>query len=165
MTLDEYAKGKWTASGKWRVMVKEHKTKIEYGPAEVLIRQENKALCDTYINIIWQNIPGKKAPKVFVSWSGASLSLFPEDRQASTKLIQKRMVTYFYENHPEMKEKLAKLMKHKPETAQKAERWSVRSSKEKWSGGQKCRNWLFKWWLFWWSRLCRVRIRIRIFSS
>uniref|UniRef100_A0A7M5V807 Uncharacterized protein n=1 Tax=Clytia hemisphaerica TaxID=252671 RepID=A0A7M5V807_9CNID len=138
MTLEEYKKATVTATGKSSILVKKHKTAKDYGPAEVLIRPENKVLLDTYVNVIRANVPGQKDPAVFIHWTGTQFDatggisiqlysilkkcipeVFQGDKKASCTIIRKSLVTFFYKEFPEMKEKLSKLMKHKVETAEK----------------------------------------------
>ena len=138
MTLEEYKKATVTATGKSSILVKKHKTAKDYGPAEILIRPENKVLLDTYVNIIRANVPGQKDPAVFIHWTGTQFDatggisvqlysvlkksipdVFQGDKRASCTIIRKSLVTFFYKEFPEMKEQLSKLMKHKKETAEK----------------------------------------------
>lgn len=142
---DEYIRGSYSPTGSYIVMVKKHKTGRNYGPCQLIINADLKYLCDCYLNILRKAVPGNKADNFFITWSGCELSsgdiskqlnsfffkcLPDKDRERNTcaTLIRKSLLTFIYDNHPEMKSDLATLMKHKKETGQ---RWYYLNDKKK----------------------------------
>ncbi|XP_047139227.1 uncharacterized protein LOC124815107 isoform X1 [Hydra vulgaris] len=145
MTIDEYLKGTYTLTKSFIVLVKKHKTARKYGPCQIVINEELKLLCDCYWKIFRNQIPGKKSLNLFVTWSGCDLesgsvstqlnSFFTKclpddscDKRSCATLVWKSLLTFFYDNHPEIKSELATLMKHKKETG---ERWYYLNQKNK----------------------------------
>ena len=136
MTLEEYIKGSFTPTGMYVVLVRKHKTYKKYGPCQIVINSELKFLCDSFYQIIRNGVPGRKSENMFISWSGCSLEpgavstqlnsyftkCLPDDvilGNVSATLIRKSLLTFFYDNYPEIKEDLATLMKHKQSTGEK----------------------------------------------
>ena len=137
MTMEEFDNGKYSPTGQFVVLVKKHKTARKYGPCQVVIKKEVKVSLDTYINIVRNSIPGNKAKEVFITWSGCPLesgaisaqlhSFFVKclddtdsrSKRISATLVRKSLLTFVYDNLPDMKEPLGHLMKHNPSTGSK----------------------------------------------
>lgn len=52
MTCDEYKSGKISPAGQYVVLVKKHKTSRSYGPCQIVMKQDVKKYCDTYLDIV-----------------------------------------------------------------------------------------------------------------
>ena len=137
MTVAEYLRGSVT-NGQFIVSVKKHKTASSYGDCQIVIKDDIKCLYDTFYSVIRSNVPGVKSPNFFITWSGCPIESGGVSTQLNTffgkclpsykldgkksvsaTLIRKSLLTFFYDKHPEMKEKLATLMKHKRSTVEK----------------------------------------------
>ncbi|XP_065640119.1 uncharacterized protein LOC136072738 isoform X2 [Hydra vulgaris] len=136
LTLEEYLKGTFTPTGLYVVLVRKHKTFKKYGPCQIVINSELKFLCDCFYKIKRNGVPGHKSENMFVTWSGCSLESGGVSTQLSSyfskclpdsvslgnvsaTLIRKSLLTFFYDNYPDMKKDLATLMKHKQSTGEK----------------------------------------------
>ncbi|XP_065677018.1 uncharacterized protein LOC105850705 isoform X3 [Hydra vulgaris] len=137
MTTAEFRKGSFSPTGSFIILVKKHKTAKQYGPCQIILNHDLKFMCDCYDQIIRSAIPGKMSENFFITWSGCAfesggvstqlnsffLKCLPNEdsteKRCSATMIRKSLLTYFYDNHPEFKSKLATLMKHKKTTAKR----------------------------------------------
>ena len=97
-----------------------------------------KQYCDIYFNIIRNSVPGRMSQTMFITWSGLPLAsggvstqlnsfflkCLPDgetdrSKNVSATLIRKSLLTFFYDEKPEMSKELGQLMKHDPKTGSK----------------------------------------------
>ena len=68
---------------------KKHKTESKYGPAEILVRPENKVLLDTYVKVIRSNAPGQKDPAVCIHWTGTQFDATGANKYPAIQCFKK----------------------------------------------------------------------------
>lgn len=145
-TLSEYSRKKPDESGQNVIIrVKDHKTKIIYGPAVICLSKHKAQLLDIFVSCVRPQIKSD-VDNIFTTWNGKPLMSGAVSRQInsiwvrsgvysgtdgpkgniSTTVIRKSVTTLIHDNQRNDIEPVADLLSHSVTTAKKSYRYKDR---------------------------------------
>ena len=89
MTLEEFQKAKQDKDGIWTILVWDHKTVSDYGPANVELTSDSYELLNTFVNQIRPKMKIIKSNNVFLSWEGKRVT------SGIISIIVKKYIAHF----------------------------------------------------------------------